>query len=123
MNARMLWMSSPYSIKHVQFIRIFNFLRDYYFNMKSLHPQMPRHLINGSYIELISFIFLPDSSFICTASFTISIAIFTVHLNRVYDKSKFYTGGWGKPILTYHMIDRISIISAFNYRQKVKNNI
>ena len=32
--------------------------------MRSLHPQMPRYLINGSYIELISFIFLPESSFI-----------------------------------------------------------
>ena len=37
--------------------------------MKSLHPQKSRHLINGSYIELISFIFLPESSFICIASF------------------------------------------------------
>ena len=87
--------------------------------MKSLHPQMPRHLINGSYIELISSIFLPKSSFICIASFTILIAIYTVHLNRVYDKAKFYAGGWGKPILIYHMIDRLSRISKFNDRQKV----
>ena len=76
--------------------------------MKSLHSQIPRHLIYGSYIELISFIFLPESSFICIASFTIFIAIYTVHLNRVYDKAKFYTGGWGKPILIYHIIDRLS---------------
>ena len=82
--------------------------------MKSLHPQMPRHLINGSYIELISFIFLLESSFICIASFTISIAVYTVHLNRVDDKAKFYTSGWGKPILTYHMIDQLSRISKFN---------
>ena len=91
--------------------------------MKSLHPQMPRHLINGSYIELISFIFLSESLFICIASFTIFIAIYTVHLNRVYNKAKFYTGGWGKPILIYHMIDRLSRISKFNDRQKVKDNL
>ena len=91
--------------------------------MKSLHPQMHRHLINGSTIELISFIFLPESSFICIASFTIFIAIYTVHLHRVSDKTKFYTGGWGKPILTYHMIDRLSRISKFNDRQKIKDNI
>ena len=91
--------------------------------MKLLHPQMPLHLINGSYIELISFIFLPESSFICIASFTIFIAIYTVHLNRDYDKAKFYTGGWGKPILIYYMIDRLSRISMFNDRQKVNDNI
>ena len=91
--------------------------------MQSLHPQMPRHLINGSYIELISFIFMPESSFLCIASFTIFIAIYTVHLNRVYDKAKFYTGGWGKSILIFHMIDRLSKISKFNDRQKVKDNI
>ena len=91
--------------------------------MKSLHPQMPRHWINESYIELISFIFLPESSIIYIASFTIFIAIYTVHLNRVYDKAKFYTGWWGKPILKYHMIDRLSRISKFNDRQKVKDNI
>ena len=27
-----LWMSSPYSVKHVQVIRNLNFLMDYYFN-------------------------------------------------------------------------------------------
>ena len=81
---------------------------------------MPRHLINESYIELISFTFLPESLFICIASFTIFIAIYTVHLKRVYDKAKFYTG---KPILTYHMIERLSRISKFNDRQKVKDNI
>ena len=91
--------------------------------MKSLDPQMPRHLINGSYIKLISFIFLPESSFIYIATFTIFIAIYTVHLNRVYNKAKFYTGGWGKPIPIYHMIDRLSRISKFNDRQKVKDNI
>ena len=91
--------------------------------MKSLNPQMPRHLINGSYIELISFIFLPESSFICIASFTVVIVIYTVYLNRVYDKAKFYTDGWGKPILIYHMIDRLSRISKLNDRQKVKDNI
>ena len=91
--------------------------------MKSLHPQMPRHLIKGSYIELISFIFLPESSSICIASFTIFIAIHTVRLNRVYNKANFYTGGWGKPILIYHMLDRISKTSKFNDRQKVKDNI
>ena len=84
---------------------------------------MPRHLIKGSYIELISFIFLQESSFICIASFTVIIAMYTVHLNRVYDKAKFYTGGWGKSILTYHMIDRLSRISKFDDKQKVKDNI
>ena len=91
--------------------------------MKSLHSQMPHHLINGSYIALISFIFLPESPFICIASFTIFIAIYTVHLNRVYDKAKFYTGGWGNPVLIYHMIDRLSRISQFNDRQKVKDKL
>ena len=91
--------------------------------MKSLHPQMPRHLINRSYIELISFIFLLGSSFIYIASFTIFIAVYTVHLNRVYDKAKFYTGGWGKPIVIYHIFDQLSRISKFNDRQKVKDNI
>ena len=91
--------------------------------MKSLHPQMPRPLINESYMGLISFIFPPESSFICIASFTICIAIYTVHLNRVYEKAKFYTGGWCKPIPTYHMIDPLSRISKFNDRQKVKDNI
>ena len=90
--------------------------------MKSLHPQMPRHLINGSYIKLISFIFLPESSFICIACFTIFIAIYTVHLTRVYDKAKIYTGGWGKPILIFRMTDRLSRISKANDRQKVKDN-
>ena len=33
MNARMLWMSSLYSIKHAQVISIFNFLTDYYVNI------------------------------------------------------------------------------------------
>ena len=33
MNARMLYMSSPYSIKHVQVICTFNVLTDYYFNI------------------------------------------------------------------------------------------
>ena len=84
---------------------------------------MSRPLINESYMGLISFIFLPESSFICIASFTICITIYTVHLNRVYDKAKFYTDGWGKPIQTYHMIDRLSRISKFNDRQKVKDNI
>ena len=46
-----------------------------------------------------------------------------VHLKRVYDKVKVYTGGWGKPILKYHMIDRLSRISKFNDKQKVKDNI
>ena len=75
------------------------------------------------YIELISFIFLPESSFVCTATYTIFIATYTVHLNRVYDKAKFYTGGWVKPILIYHMIDRLSRIIKFDDRQKVKDNI
>ena len=91
--------------------------------MKSLHPQMPRHLINGRHIELLSFIFLSESSFISIVSFTIFTAIYTVHLNRVYDKAIFYTGGWGKPILIYHMIGRLSRISKFNDKQKVKDNI
>ena len=33
MNARMLWISSLNSIKHVQVIRIFNVLTEYYFNI------------------------------------------------------------------------------------------
>ena len=84
---------------------------------------MPRYLINESKIKLISFIILPQSSFIYIGSFTIFIAIHVVHLNTVYDKAKFCTGGWGKPILIYHMIDRLSMIGNFNDRQKVKDNI
>ena len=84
---------------------------------------MPRHLKNGSYIELISFIFLLESSFICIASFAIFIAICTVHLNRVYNKATFYTGGWDKLIQTYHLVDQLSRISKFNDRPKVKDNI
>ena len=68
---------------------------------------------------MISFINLPQSSFIYIGSFTIFIA----YLNTVYDKAKFCTGGWGKPILIYHMIDQLRIIVNFNYRQKVKDNI
>ena len=91
--------------------------------MKSLHPQMARHLINGSDIELIFFIFLLESSFKCIASFTVFVAVYTAHLNRVDDKAKVYTSGWGNPILTYHMIDQLSRISKFNDRKKVKDNI
>ena len=91
--------------------------------MKSLHSKMPRHLINGSYIEPISFIFRPQSSFIYIGSFTIFIAFYTFHLDRVYDKTNFCTGGWGKPIPVYHMIARLSIISKYSDRQKVKDNI
>ena len=83
---------------------------------------MPRHLINVSYIELISFIGLVQSSFINIGSLIIFIAIHVVHLNVVYDKAKFNAGWWGKPVLLYHIIDRLSIISKFNDRQKVKDN-
>ena len=72
---------------------------------------------------LSMFSFLPESSSICIASFTIFIAIYSVHLNRVYDQAKVYTGRWGKPILIYHMIDRLSRISKFNDRQKIMDNI
>ena len=77
---------------------------------------MPRHLINVSYIELISFIGLLQSSFINIGSLIIFIAIDVVHLNVVYDKAKFYAGWWGKPALLYHMIDRLSIISKSDKR-------
>ena len=49
--------------------------------------------------------------------------IHVAHLNKVYDKAKFCTGGWGKPTLIYRMIERLSIIVNFNDRQKVKDNI
>ena len=81
---------------------------------------MSRYLINECEIKLVSFINLPQSSFIYIGSFTIFIAIHVAHLNTVYDKAKFCTGGWGKPILIYHMIIRLSIIVNFNDRQKVK---
>ena len=84
---------------------------------------MSRYLINECEIKLVSFINLPQSSFIYIGSFTIIIAIHVAHLNTVYDKAKFCIGGWGKPTLIYHMIDRLSIIVNFNYRQKVKDNI
>ena len=83
---------------------------------------MSRYLINECEIKLVSFINLPQSSFIYICSFTIFIAINVAHLNTVYDKAKFCTGGWGKPIL-YHMIGRLSIIVNFNDRQKVKDSI
>ena len=84
---------------------------------------MSRYLINEREIKLVSFINLPQSSFIYIGSFSIFIAIHVAHLNRVYDKAKFCTGGWGKPILIDHLIDRLSIIANCNYRQKVKDNI
>ena len=85
---------------------------------------MSRYLINECEIKLVSFINLPQSSFIYIGSFTIFIAIHAAHLNTVYDKANFCTGGWGKPILIiYHMIDRLRIIVNFNDRQKVKDNI
>ena len=90
--------------------------------MKSL-PRMSRYLINECEIKLASFINLPQSSFIYIGSFTIFIAIHVAHLNTVYDNAKFCTGGWCKPILIYHMSDRLSIIVNFNDRQKVKDNI
>ena len=62
---------------------------------------MPHNLINGNYIELISFTALPQSSFIYIGSFTVFIDIHAVHRNRVCDKAKFCTG---KSILIYHMI-------------------
>ena len=84
---------------------------------------MSRYLINEGEIQLVSLINLPQSSFLYNGSFTIFIDIHVAHLNTVYDKAKFCTGGWGKPILIYHMIDRLSIIANFNDRQKVKDNI
>ena len=84
---------------------------------------MFRYLINDCDIKLVSFINLPQSSFIYIGSFTIFIAIHVAHLNTVYDKAKCCTGGWGKPILMYHMSDRLSTIVDFNDRQKVKDNI
>ena len=84
---------------------------------------MSQHLTNESEIKLVSFIILPQSSFIYIGSFTIFITIYVAHMNTVYDKAKFCTGGWGKPILIYRMIDRFSIIRNFNDRRKVKDNI
>ena len=84
---------------------------------------MSRYLINECEIKLVSFINLPQSSLIYIGSFTSFIAIHIAHLNTVYDKAKFCTGGWGKPIQIYHMSDRLSIIVNFNDRKKVKDNI
>ena len=84
---------------------------------------MSLYLINECEIKLVSFINLPQSSFIYIGSFTIFIAVHVAHLNTVYDKGKFCIGGWDKPILIYHIIDRLSIIVSFNDRQKVKDNI
>ena len=84
---------------------------------------MSRYLINECEIKLVSFINLPQFSFIYIGSFTTFNAIHVAHLNTVYDKAKFCTAGWGTPILIYHMIDRLSIIVNFNDRQKVKDNI
>ena len=66
---------------------------------------MSHYLINESEIKLVSFINLPQSSYIYIGSFTIFIAIHVAHLITVYHKAKFCTGGWGKPVLIYHMID------------------
>ena len=84
---------------------------------------MSRYLINESEIKLVSLFILPQSSFIYIGSFTFFIAIHIAYLNTVYDRANFCTGGWGKPILIYHMIDRLSIIGNINDRQKVKDNI
>ena len=85
---------------------------------------MSRYLMNECEIKLVSFINLPQSSFMCIGSFFTSfIAIHVAHPNTVYDKAKFCTGGWSKPILIYHMSDRLSITVNFNDRQKVKVNI
>ena len=89
----------------------------------SHYPKMSRYLINESKIKLVSLFILPQSSFIYIGLFTIFIAIHVAHLNTVYVKATFCTGGWGKPILIYHMIDRLSIIGNSNDRQKVKDNI
>ena len=75
---------------------------------------MSRYLINECEIKLVSFILICQSSFIYIGSFTIFIGIHVAPLNTVNDKAKFCTGGWGKPILIYHMIDRLSIIVNFN---------
>ena len=84
---------------------------------------MSRYLINECDIKLVSFINLPQSSFISIGSFTIFIAIHAVHLNTVYEKAKFCTGGWCKPILMHHISGQLSTIVDFNDRQKVKDNI
>ena len=84
---------------------------------------MSRYLINECEIKLVSFINLPQSSFIYIGSFTIFIVIHVAHLNTVNDKAKFCTGGWGKPILMYLMSDRLSTMVDFNDRLKVKDNI
>ena len=84
---------------------------------------MSRYLIIKECEIKLFFINLPQSPFIYIGSFTIFIAIHVAHLNTVYDKAILCTGGWGKPILIYHMIDRLSIIVNFNDRQKVKDNI
>ena len=124
MSAKMSWMLSPYSIKHVQVICIFNSYTDYY-NLTHeviIYPRMSYYLTECE-MKLVSFINLPQSSFIYIGSFAIFIAIHVAHLNTVYDKANFCTGGWGKPILIYHMIDQLSIIVNFNDRQKVKDSI
>ena len=114
----MSWVSSPNNIKHCQVICISNSYTDYY-NLTHeviIYPRMSRYLIHEWEIKLVSFINLPQSSFIYIGSFTIFTAIHVVHLNTVYDKARFCTGGWGKPILIYHMIDHLSIIVNFNDR-------
>ena len=45
---------------------------------------MSRYLINECEIKLVSFINLPQSSFIYIGSFTIFIAIHVAHLNTAY---------------------------------------
>ena len=114
----MSWKPSPNSIKHVQVICIFNSYMDYYnfTHEVIIYPRMSRYLINECEIKLVSFINLPQSSFIYIGSFNIFIAIHVAHLNTVYDKAKFCTGGLGKPVLIYHMIDQLSIIVNFNER-------
>ena len=123
MSAKMSWVSSPNNIKHCQVICISNSYTDYYNLTHELiiYPRMSRYLIHEWEIKLVSFINLPQSSFIYIGSFTIFTAIHVVHLNTVYDKAKFCTGT--SPILIYHMIDHLSIIVNFNDRQKVKDNI
>ena len=49
------------------------------------------------------FVYCSATVFIYIHSFNIFIDIHAVHLNRVYDKAKVCTGGWGKPMIIYHM--------------------
>ena len=89
MNAKMLWMSSPNSIKHFQVINIIKSLMDYYEVIASSDApsfdKLEIHQPDFFYCSALVFVY---TLFL----FIVLIAIHVVHLKRVYNKAKFALG-------------------------------